>query len=78
MSNTIKELGIDKLSPQERLKLAQELWDSIELDEEIYRLSLEWQRELDKRAEEADLHPELGQPWEIVKTELLKKLKCTH
>ena len=46
-------------------------------EEEDYQLSPEWQAELRKRMENADLHPELGQPWDIVKAELQKKLKCT-
>ncbi len=77
MNSAMRDLGIDKLSRQERLELAQELWDSIELEEGDYQLSPEWQAELRKRMENADLHPELGQPWDIVKAELQKKLKCT-
>lgn len=61
-----------KLRPEERLEIAQLLWESVEPEEEARFLSIpEWQREvLRERLEDLELRPNDEEPWEKVKAEL--------
>jgi putative addiction module component (TIGR02574 family) len=63
MAVTIKELGIDRLSVQERLDLIEQIWDSLPgavAPDEVP----EWHKEvLTKRLAEAEANPGGGVPW---------------
>lgn len=63
MAPTIQELGIERLSVQERLDLIEQIWDSLPstvLPDEIP----EWHIELlAKRLAEAEANPGAGVPW---------------
>ena len=63
MAVTIESLGIDRLSVAERLKLIDDIWDS--LPEQVSPAEVpEWFRpELDRRRAEADAHPGNDTPW---------------
>lgn len=71
MSPAMKSLL--ELPAEERLELAQALWDSVEPEEEARFVKLpEWQHEiLRERLEDLETNPDGGQPWEEVKAELL-------
>lgn len=61
-----------KLPAEERLEIAQMLWDSVEPEEEArFLLIPEWQREiLKERLEDLDRNPGDEQTWEEVKAEI--------
>ena len=61
-----------KLPPEERLEIAQVLWESVEPEDEVRFLSIpEWQGKiLDERLEDLRSNPEDEQPWEEVKAEI--------
>src|SRR5438046_2872816 len=65
MSATLQELGIDRLSIEERLTLAQELWDSVAADLERQPLTPAQRAELERRVAAADANPAEGVPWEV-------------
>lgn len=67
MAVTIASLGLDKLSRDERIRLAQELWDSIVAEPGPFPLTDAQREELLRRADEADADPDGGIPWEQVK-----------
>jgi len=69
MSPTIQELGIDKLSVEDRLRLIGDIWDTLEpVDHsEIPDCHKE---ELDRRLDAADADPMGGTPWEEVRARL--------
>ena len=67
---TIKELGIDKLSADDRLALVHEIWDSIAAEEQPVPISDALKAELARRAAEDDADPDGGIPWEQVKANL--------
>ena len=74
MSPTVKSLGIDRLSREERLALVQEIWDTIAA--EPGSLLTEAQRqELERRAAVDDASPEDVIPWEQVKAQTLARLR---
>lgn len=60
------------LPVDERIELAQILWESVEPEEEVRFLPIpEWQRQiLDERLADLDRNPGDEQTWEEVKTEL--------
>jgi len=73
MPPTLSALGIDRLSVEDRLALAQEIWESVA--EEAYRapLSEAQRRELEKRLDNSLAWPEGVVPWEDVKARALAR-----
>jgi putative addiction module component (TIGR02574 family) len=69
MSATLKELGIDRLSIEDRLALAQRLLDSVATDLERQPVTASQQAELERRVAAADANPADGVPWEVVRAE---------
>ncbi len=56
----------------ERLRLVEDLWDSIAEVPEKLELSDAQRKELDERLEKYHRDPEAGSPWEDVKKRILK------
>lgn len=71
MSATIKALGLDRLSPAERLLLAGELWDSVTANSEMPLLTDAHRADLQRRLEEYKDNPLAGSPWAEVTARLL-------
>ena len=57
-------IDLEKLSPDERLKLLEQLWDSLS-DQEV-ELTPAQRAELDRRLDELDREGPTGIPWEEV------------
>ena len=74
MPVTLQSLGIDKLPREERIALAEAIWESVAA-EPPPPLSEARKAELRRRAEEVDADPDGGVPWEVVKAELLAELR---
>lgn len=72
MRNT--EFDFSKLSVAERIQLAEDLWDSIPEAADI-PLTEAQKAELDRRLEDLEQHPDAGEPWEIVRARLYRRLK---
>lgn len=63
-----------QLPVEERLELAEAIWDSLEQDAPPSPLP-EWQREiLDERISEDDADPDAGSPWDEVKRRILTSM----
>ncbi len=62
-------IDIDKLSPEERLKLLEKLWDSLS-DHEV-PLTARLREELDRRLDDLDRDGPRGIPWD----EVLQRLR---
>jgi len=56
----------------ERLRLVEDLWDSIAEVPETVELSDAQRKELDERLEKYHRDPEAGSPWEDVKKRILE------
>jgi putative addiction module component (TIGR02574 family) len=71
---TLHELGIDRLSVEERIALAQQIWDS--LAEEVARspLTEAQKREIDRRLAAHRANPQAAVPWEQVEAEARARL----
>ena len=74
MSSLLSAFGIDRLSVDERLRLVEEIWDS--LGSEVDRLppTEAQKRELDRRTAALDAAPDAVTPWEVVEARALKRL----
>ena len=59
-----KRLDVKRLSPEERLELIEELWDS--LSEEDIRLTPEQLEELERRRARLEREGPRGRPWRDV------------
>ena len=55
-----------ELPVNERMRLAQVLWDSVAASKEAYPISEAQRRELDRRLEGYDRSPNAGSSWEEV------------
>jgi putative addiction module component (TIGR02574 family) len=74
MAVNIADHGLDQLSVEDRLTLAQQLWDSIA--EEVNRLPLSpaQQQEVDRRLATHRANPQAVIPWEQVEAEARARL----
>ena len=72
MSTSLKALGIERLSIEERISLVEEIWDSIAEDAPL----TDAQRiELDRRLQDHETNPDDVVPWEAVKASITARLK---
>ena len=68
MPPTLAELGVDKLSIEDRLSIAHALFDHVHDEMEAdTELSPELKAELDRRLALADADPNRGTPWKEVR-----------
>ena len=63
------------LSPEERIQLAEDLWDSLDDRPEILPLTDAQARELDRRLEAYRADQDPGQPWEAVLERIEQRLQ---
>ena len=75
MSISLKSLGIDRLSLEERLALVEELWDSIAESAGELPLTAAQQAELERRIAEHEARPNDVVAWEDVKRSIEARLK---
>jgi putative addiction module component (TIGR02574 family) len=75
MSTTLQSLGIDRLSVEERIRLVQEIWDSIAAEAEKVPLTEAQRREVDRRLAAHQANPQAAIPWEQVEAEALDRLR---
>ncbi len=69
MSVTIQELGIDRMSTEDRSRLIGEIWDSLSLGDQL-AIPESHRVELDRRLAAADADPSAASPWEEVRARL--------
>jgi putative addiction module component (TIGR02574 family) len=74
MSPTVKSLGIDRLTFDQRLALVQEIWNLIAAEPHPALLSEPQRQELERRIAEDDRAPDAVIPWEQVKAQTLSRL----
>jgi putative addiction module component (TIGR02574 family) len=67
MAPTMKELGIDKLSLDDRLALVEEIWNSIAADPDALPLTDDQKRLLSRRMADLDANPGNVLTWDEIK-----------
>jgi putative addiction module component (TIGR02574 family) len=65
---------ISKLSVAERIQLAEELWDSVAAETGELPMTEAQVAELDRRLAALALDPAAGEPWEVVRARLERRL----
>jgi len=72
MSLNLQQFGIDQLSPEQRLELAELIWDSLP---DGYSYSApDWHlAELERRVKAADADPDAVEAWVAVRARLSRK-----
>ena len=68
-----RRFPVDALSPEERIELMGQLWDSLD-PASAAPISGDLAVELDQREREADSAPESGDAWPDIQRALLRKL----
>ena len=63
-------LGLDELSPEARMSLIEELWESLSANEEQVPITDAQKADLDKRLAAFRADPKAGATWEEVKARL--------
>jgi len=69
MSSTMHDLGIDRMTAEDRLRLIGEIWDSLS-ESEPPEIPQSHRDELDRRLAAADADPDAAVPWEEVRARL--------
>jgi putative addiction module component (TIGR02574 family) len=72
---TIEQYGLDQLSTEERLALAEAIWDSVARDVEVAPLTEAQRAELERRLTDSQARPDAVVPWEVVKARALARAK---
>lgn len=73
MAATMKSLGIDQLSVDDRLMLLGEIWDSIAAEPDSLPVTEAQKKDLQARLDAYKDNPKAGAPWEEVKARLRSK-----
>ena len=60
------------LSIAERIRLVEEIWDTIAEENEAFELTEAQKRELDRRLESVRRNPGQGRTWDEIKAEFMK------
>lgn len=67
---SMPSLNLDNLSPEEKLSLLEQLWDSLSANPETIPLSAAQRQELDRRLDDLDRDGPNGIPWDDVLREI--------
>lgn len=69
MSPMLQQFGLDTLSTDDRLALAEALWESVQEALDQAPIAPEVRVELERRAALSDANPSRGIPWDVVRAE---------
>jgi putative addiction module component (TIGR02574 family) len=75
MAPTLHDLGLDQLPAEQRLEVAEALWDSVARDIENTPLSAAQRAELERRLADSIARPGIGIPWEEVRERALARAR---
>ena len=75
MAPTIHQLGLDQLSIEDRLALADAIWDSVAREAEAAPLSEQQRTELERRLADSIARPDAVTPWEVIKARALARAR---
>lgn len=75
MVPSLLDLGLDQLSLEDRLAVAEAIWDSVVREAEVKPLSTAQRAELERRLSDSVTRPEAVTPWEEIKARALERAK---
>ena len=68
------DLKLSELTVAERIQLAEDLWDSVAADTGDLLLTDAQRAELDLRLADLERDPAAGEPWEVVRERIQRRL----
>ena len=75
MAPTIQELGIDRLSLEDRVSVAEAIWDNVTSEVETAAVPPAQLAELERRLVDSIARPDAVTPWEVVKARALARAR---
>ncbi len=75
MAPNLQELGLDQLTPEDRLAVAEALWESVARDIAAASVPPSQLAELERRLADSVARPEAVVPWEEVKARALARAR---
>jgi putative addiction module component (TIGR02574 family) len=75
MSQTLQEVGIYRLSAEDRLALAEAIWESVVSDSEQEPIQEEHRQELERRLADSIARPDAVTVWEEIKARALARAR---
>jgi putative addiction module component (TIGR02574 family) len=73
MPVTLEEFGIDRLNAEDRLALAEAIWESVAREIEKAPISEAQRQELERRLADSLARPDAVTPWEFIKARALAR-----
>ena len=70
MPPTLESLGIDRLSVDDRIELAEAIWESVAAEGNEFALTASQEQDLQRRVAAHEADPEAGSSWDDVKARL--------
>jgi putative addiction module component (TIGR02574 family) len=74
MTAAVKDLGIDRMSVDDRLDLMNRIWDSLAAESDRSYLTDAQRSELERRLADHEATPDDVVPWDQVKAEALERM----
>jgi putative addiction module component (TIGR02574 family) len=75
MTSTLTALGIDQMTVDEQIALAEAIWDNIAATPDRFALTDSRKQELERRLAAHQADPSKVRPWEVIKAEALARSK---
>jgi putative addiction module component (TIGR02574 family) len=75
MTPTLQELGLDQLSAEDRLAVAEAIWDSVAREIEAAQVPPAQLAELERRLADSIARPDAVTPWEVIKVRALARAR---
>ncbi len=75
MTQTLQDLGLDRLTVEDRFAVAEALWESAAREVEASPLSVAQRGELARRLADSDARPDAVTPWEEIKARALARAR---
>lgn len=75
MLPTLQELGLDRLSPEDRLVVAEAIWESVAREAEAAPLPDAQRAELERRLADSIERPDAVTSWELIKARALARAR---
>jgi putative addiction module component (TIGR02574 family) len=75
MAPTIQELGLDRLNMEDRLAVAEAIWESVAREADSTPPTSAQREELERRLADSIARPEAVTPWEVIKARALARAR---
>jgi putative addiction module component (TIGR02574 family) len=75
MAPTLEELGLDRLSIEDRLAIAEAIWDSVSRETAAAPPTGPQRAELERRLADSIARPDAVTPWEVIKARALARAR---